>query len=159
MSRLNRCGHTSTSEYEGYLYRIDGRTVVRCNDGVIRLYENGEVLDGLTEKVSAAEAEDVAEEARRLVRARELSKEDPILEEVMRFHLRFSDGRETEPMVLGEHLLWPVGRNAGGDFYAGVTDGQRVVFYGSDSSYDEETYLPLLESVRRVAVWGYLGHH
>ncbi len=88
---------------------------------------------------------------------------DPVLEEVLRAHLRYNRGAIDAPTVVDNVKFWCVGHNASHEFYMG-TDGTGRRFRRSvgESATEMEDGVPKLDvsPVEEVPNFhGYYGHY
>jgi hypothetical protein len=92
--------------------------------------------------------------------AKILSDKDPVLAEILRWHLEYTGGKVREPVKRDGIDFYSVGHNASHSFYAGAKNGKAYkmsAFY----DYDPETGKDLSEEhICEVAGdWGYMGHY
>lgn len=163
MARFHSTGHVFSDRFSGPTYRVkSGQEVCLTADG--RLFDTegrGSIIidNRLKTEVEAMVKADEAEQAYRDRLSATLAGGDSVLRELFDRHLWFTDGEMEEAIERDGHTLWVVGRNAGGTFYAGVTNGERVVWYDAPSGWDEDAEEELPPSPPRVGDdWGYLGH-
>lgn len=109
-----------------------------------------------------------AESHLRLVAQKE-AKGDPVVEEILLWHLRYNWGKGINPRTpridpphkINGVKFWCVGHNASYDFYLG-TDGNGKKFrrsVGEGDELDEEGFSRIVEHVEEVADFhGYYGH-
>lgn len=94
----------------------------------------------------------------RKVYAKELAKGDSILEDILLWHMDFTNGRVEVPSDEKGIKFYQVGRNASHAFYAGTKDGKKYSLAigeapgeGPDGD-DEKTF-------GEVKDWDYMGHY
>jgi len=93
--------------------------------------------------------------------ARKHSGGDPIVEEILVWHMQYlGSAKPSEPSVKDGIKFWAVGHNASHSFSAGVKDGQRYRSAFGEEGWDEVDDTPIhKESIRRVESFdGYYGH-
>jgi hypothetical protein len=150
-------GEIYAEQFSGQYYRIDGRDFVLYNGSVIEI-ETGKASKGPAAKRLKNRLKEfirhdhrVAEE--RAETAKRLAGGSPIMDEILRYHMSYSDGEIGEPTMVDGIAFYDVGRNSSHSFAIGTLNGERWVL-AIDMDEEEPQRVPY-----KVEQWGYLGHH
>ena len=147
----------SGTQFSGQAYRIgDKRYLYSADNEVYEVNDENHSLSPVTEISIGQEIKSLAEEDKLISQARdqicEIMTNDKILQEILKMHLEFTNGR-VQPHEKNGIAFYMVGRNASHEFYAGVLEGRKYV-YSVGEGINEE----IDEEIREVQKWGYLGH-
>lgn len=150
--------------WDGETYRLNGvRYILVKKNGKVIIYidEKGdEITDPATIKLvlNAAKENEEIREARKN-HAIELAQGDQDLQEILEWHMEYSNG-PINPFEEDGITFYQVGRNSSHEFYAGIKDGKKYRLTVGESGLEDEDGEVLFESkISEVDEWDYMGHY
>lgn len=161
----NQSGYIGSDKFSGVLFYIDDHEYAADTAGGELVVYDCETRDLVKDEKIVASIKTKLEEDQHISHARGevaviLSDNNPVLAEILRMHLEYSNGKIGHPFTKDGIDFYEVGHNATHHFYLGIKDG-KVYKLSTYYDYDPETHEHISEEhVREVSGdLGYIGHY